>query len=149
MKLTEMLAQYEELLDKKDQLAKDTKDNNAAIDKLKAEIAETMIDEDIPSQGYGDYVYSLQDKIKYSKRGEAELQEKGLDFFEVLREQGFGDIIKETVNANTLQSTMKAVADENDGELPPELDEIVSSYEMTDISRRKSTNKALKRAKGE
>jgi hypothetical protein len=149
MKLTEMLAQYEVLLDKKDQLAKDTKDNNAAIDKLKAEIAETMIDEDIPSQGYGDYVYSLQDKIKYSKRGEAELQEKGLDFFEVLREQGFGDIIKETVNANTLQSTMKAVADENDGELPPELDEIVSSYEMTDISRRKSTNKALKRAKGE
>ena len=149
MKLTEMLGQYEVLLDKKDQLAQDTKDNNAAIDKLKAEIAETMIDEDIPSQGYGDYVYSLQDKIKYSKRGEAELQEKGLDFFEVLREQGFGDIIKETVNANTLQSTMKAVADENDGELPPELDEIVSSYEMTDISRRKSTNKALKRAKGE
>lgn len=149
MKLTEMLAQYEVLLDKKDQLAQDTKDNNAAIDKLKAEIAETMIDEDIPSQGYGDYVYSLQYKIKYSKRGEAELQEKGLDFFEVLREQGFGDIIKETVNANTLQSTMKAVADENDGELPPELDEIVSSYEMTDISRRKSTNKALKRAKGE
>ena len=149
MKLTEMLAQYEVLLDKKDQLAQDTKDNNAAIDKLKADIAETMIDEDIPSQGYGDYVYSLQDKIKYSKRGEAELQEKGLDFFEVLREQGFGDIIKETVNANTLQSTMKAVADENDGELPPELDEIVSSYEMTDISRRKSTNKALKRAKGE
>ena len=149
MKLTEMLAQYEVLLDKKDQLAQDTKDNNAAIDKLKAEIAEMMIDEDIPSQGYGDYVYSLQDKIKYSKRGEAELQEKGLDFFEVLREQGFGDIIKETVNANTLQSTMKAVADENDGELPPELDEIVSSYEMTDISRRKSTNKALKRAKGE
>lgn len=149
MKLTEMLAQYEVLLDKKDQLAQDTKDNNAAIDKLKAEIAETMIDEDIPPQGYGDYVYSLQDKIKYSKRGEAELQEKGLDFFEVLREQGFGDIIKETVNANTLQSTMKAVADENDGELPPELDEIVSSYEMTDISRRKSTNKALKRAKGE
>lgn len=149
MKLTEMLAQYEVLLDKKEQLAQDTKDNNTAIEKLKAEIAETMIDEDIPSQGYGDYVYSLQDKIKYSKRGEAELQEKGLDFFEVLREQGFGYIIKETVNANTLQSTMKAVADENDGELPPELDEIVSSYEMTDISRRKSTNKALKRAKGE
>lgn len=75
MKLTEMLGQYEELLDKKDQLAKDTKDNNAAIDKLKAEIAEMMIDEDIPSQGYGDYIYSLQDKVKYSKRGEAYLQE--------------------------------------------------------------------------
>ena len=98
MKLTEMLGQYEELLDKKDQLAKDTKDNNAAIDKLKAEIAEMMIDEDIPSQGYGDYIYSLQNKVKYSKRGEAYLQERGLDFFEVLREQGLGELIKETVN---------------------------------------------------
>ena len=137
MKLTEMLGQYEELLDKKDQLAKDTKDNNAAIDKLKAEIAEMMIDEDI------------QDKVKYSKRGEAYLQERGLDFFEVLREQGLGELIKETVNAGSLQSAMKEIAEENDGELPPELDEVVSSYEMTDIARRKSTNKALKRAKGE
>lgn len=147
MKLTEMLGQYEELLDKKDALDKETKDNNAAIDKLKAEIAEMMIDEDIPSQGYGDYVYSLQNKVKYSKRGDAQLMEKGLDFFEVLREQGLGDLIKETVNPRSLQSAMKEIADENDGELQPELDEVVSSYEMTDIARRKSTNKALKKAK--
>lgn len=147
MKLTEMLGQYEELLDKKDALDKETKDNNAAIDKLKAEIAEMMIDEDIPSQGYGDYVYSLQDKVKYSKRGDAQLMEKGLDFFEVLREQGLGDLIKETVNPRSLQSAMKEIADENDGELPPEIDEVVSSYEMTDIARRKSANKALKKAK--
>lgn len=147
MKLTEMLGQYEELLDKKDALDKETKDNNAAIDKLKAEIAEMMIDEDIPSQGYGDYVYSLQDKVKYSKRGDAQLMEKGLDFFDVLREQGLGDLIKETVNPRSLQSAMKEIADENDGELPPELDEVVSSYEMTDIARRKSANKALKKAK--
>lgn len=147
MKLTEMLGQYEELLDKKDALDKETKDNNAGIDKLKAEIAEMMIDEDIPSQGYGDYVYSLQDKVKYSKRGDAQLMEKGLDFFEVLREQGLGDLIKETVNPRSLQSAMKEIADENDGELPPELDEVVSSYEMTDIARRKSANKALKKAK--
>lgn len=147
MKLTEMLGQYEELLNKKDALDKETKDNNAAIDKLKAEIAEMMIDEDIPNQGYGDYVYSLQDKVKYSKRGDAQLMEKGLDFFEVLREQGLGDLIKETVNPRSLQSAMKEIADENDGELPPELDEVVSSYEMIDIARRKSTNKALKKAK--
>lgn len=64
-----------------------------------------------------------------------------------MREQGLGDLIKETVNPRSLQSAMKEIADENDGELPPELDEVVSSYEMTDIARRKSTNKALKKAK--
>lgn len=48
MKLTEMLGQYEELLDKKDQLAKDTKDNNAKIEALKQDIAQQMIDDDCP-----------------------------------------------------------------------------------------------------
>lgn len=99
MKLTEMLGQYEELLDKKDQLAKDTKDNNAAIDKLKAEIAEMMIDEDIPSQGYGDYIYSLQDKVKYSKRGEAYLRNAAWTSSRYL-ENGLGELIKETVKAD-------------------------------------------------
>lgn len=58
-------------------------------------------------------------------------------------------MLEANINAGSLQSAMKEIAEENDGELPPELDEVVSSYEMTDIARRKSTNKALKRAKGE
>lgn len=59
MKLTEMLGQYEELLDKKDQLAKDTKDNNAAIDKLKAEIAEMMIDQKKVDESMKDFLRIL------------------------------------------------------------------------------------------
>ncbi len=147
MELKEMFTKYEELLAKKDELAQATKDNNALIDTLKEEIENEMIDQDIPQIAVGNYNYSLQQKTKYAKIGDEKLQAKGLDFFEVLRSQGYEDIIKETVAANTLQSTMAAAAEENGGELPEELAEIVSSYDYTDISRRKATNKAAKKVR--
>ena len=147
MKLTEMLGQYEELLDKKDQLAKDTKDNNAKIEALKQDIAQQMIDDDCPRIAVGDCMFSLQIKSKYSKRSEEYLAANGLDFFEVLREQGFADLIKETVNAGSLQSAMTALVEEN-GELPVELAEVISQFDQTDILRRKQTSSALKKAKG-
>lgn len=147
MELTEMFQKYEELLTKKDELAAATKKNNAAIDAAKEEIENEMIDQDIPQIAVGNYNYSLQQKTKYAKIGDEKLQARGLDFFEVLRSQGYEDIIKETVAANTLQNTMAAAAEENGGELPEELAEIVSKYEYTDISRRKATNKAAKKAR--
>lgn len=144
MQLTEMFQKYEELLEKKDELAASTKDNNKAIDALKEEIEQEMLDEDIPSISVGSYTYSLQEKTKYAKLGDEKLQAKGLDFFEVLRSQGYEDIIKETVNANTLNSTMAAAAENNGGELPEELAEIVSPFDYTDISRRKASNRVKK-----
>ena len=148
MRLIEMLQKYEDLITIKEELKDRTKENNALINDLKEEIGQEMLDEDIPSISVGDYTYSLQDKTKYAKLGDDKLYAKGLDFFEVLRSQGYGDIIKETVNANTLQSTMAAAADANDGELPEELAEIVSIFECTDISRRKASNKSIKKLKG-
>lgn len=146
MKLTEMLGQYEELLDKKDQLAEDTKDNNAKIEALKQDIAQQMIDDDCPRIAVGDYMFSLQIKNQFSKKSEADLATGGLDFFEVLREQGFGELIKETVNPRSLQSAMKELV-AKEGELPPELAEVINQYDQTDILRRKQTSSALKKAK--
>lgn len=107
-----------------------------------------MIDDDCPRIAAGDYTFSLQIKSKYSKRSEEYLAANGLDFFEVLREQGFADLIKETVNAGSLQSAMSALVEEN-GELPEELAEVISQYDQTDILRRKQTSSALKKTKGE
>ena len=91
-------------------------------------------------------MFSLQIKSKYSKRSEEYLAANGLDFFEVLREQGFADLIKETVNAGSLQSAMNALVEEN-GELPVELAEVINQYDQTDILRRKQTSSAMKKAK--
>lgn len=147
MGLKELVGKYEELLAEKDLLAEQTKANSAAITALKDEMADVMVDEDIPSITTGGFTYSLQNKTRYAKIGDEKLQAKGLDFFEVLRSQGYEDIIKETVNAGTLQSTMAAAAEENGGELPEELADVVSSYEYTDISRKKAQNRARAKAK--
>ena len=107
MELLEMLNEYQALLEKKDILAKQTKENNQDIKVMMGDIAQEMIDADVPEMAVGDYVFSLRDKTEYSKKSNADLAEAGLDYFEVLREQGLGDLIVEQVNARTLNTAIK------------------------------------------
>lgn len=149
MDLKEMLTNYEGLLTKKDELAEATKANNAAIKEAKSKIADQMIDDDTPQITVGDRSYSLQEVTRYSKKGDDTLAAEGLNFFEELRNLGRGDLIKETVNAQSLQAAMKEEAENNDGELPEGFARIVTVFDDYDIHRTKARNKALKKAKGE
>ncbi len=144
MQLLDMVRSYQELLDKKEALAEETKENNKAIEQAKEEIAQQMIDDDCPRISSGGYSFSLSEKVIYSKRSEASLAEAGLNFLDILREEGMGHLIQETVNSRTLQSAMKDFVEEN-GELTEGLDSIISSYETYDITRRKETNRAAKK----
>ena len=147
MTIAENLRLYSDLLERKDNLKELTKKNNADIEELKQEIAQQMIDEDTPEMAIGDYIFSLRDKTEYSKKSEKALQEAGLDFLTVLREQGLGDIIVEQVNARTLNSAVKNLVAE-EGELPEELDAVLSRFDTYEVARRKKRNKALNKAKG-
>lgn len=140
MTLLDMVHEYQALLEEKDRLDDATKKNNAAIEAAKEKITQQMVDDDCPRISHGGYSFSLTPKIKYSKRSEAELAEAGVDFFEALREEGLGVIIKETVNAQTLQSTMKDYVEEF-GELSENLEAVVKTYEYNDITRRKESRK--------
>lgn len=136
MNLPEMIAGLQQLLERKDQLEAATKETNAKIEAAKAEIAQQMIDDDMPEVTYREFSFKLTQKTKYSKRSDADLAEAGVDFFDVLREEGLGDIIKETVNAQTLQATVNAYIEEN-GELSEALGNVINVYEYTDIVRRR------------
>lgn len=140
MELLDMVRDYQALLETKDDLAARTKENNAAIEAAKIRIAQQMVDDDCPRISSGGYSFSLTPKTIYSKRSEAELADSGVVFFDVLREEGLGDIIVETVNPRTLQSTIKAYVEEN-GELSEGLDTVIKSYDTYDITRRKEANK--------
>lgn len=140
MALLEMVKAYQELLKKKDDLAEQTKANNAAIEAAKAEITQQMVDDECPRISTGGYCFSLTAKTSYTKRSEAELAESGLDFLEVLREEGLGDIIVEKVDPRTLQSTVKAYVEEH-GELSEGLDGIIRTFDYNDITRRKESRK--------
>lgn len=144
--LDDKLREYQKILERKDWLADETKANNAAKEALEQEICQMMIDEEKPSQIVDGYNFSLKQETVYSKLGEEKLLEKKIDFFELLREQGLGDIIVERVDPRTLNSTCKGIVEEA-GELPEELAEALSIYEKLGLSRRKANTKALDRAK--
>lgn len=136
---------YKAVLDVKENLADLTKSNNADKETMEQEICQIMIDEEKPNTVVDGFTYSLQQKVMYSKKSEEALAEAGIVFFDVLREQGLGDIIVERVDPRTLQSTIAGMAEE--GELPEELKECLSIYEKLALSKRKANTKALERAK--
>ena len=146
MTLDDKVRAYKELLDKKDELAEQTKENNKKLDELEQEIAQQMVDEEKPDTTVDGFKYSLQEKTIYSKVGEDKLMELGLNFFEVLREEGFGDLIVERVDSRTLNSAMNNLVEET-GELPEGLAECLNVYSQLKVSKRKANTKALNRAK--
>ena len=140
MTLLDMVRKYQELLVEKDRLAALTKENNAAIEAAKTEIAQQMVDDDCPRISCGGYSFSLTPKTSYTKRSEADLAEAGVDFFDTLRGEGLGDLIVETVNARTLQSAVSAYVEEH-GELSEDLDRVIRTFDYNDITRRKESRK--------
>lgn len=145
-KLDMSIRDYKALLDRKDNLSELTKENNAAKEQLEQEICKMMVDEEKPSTVVDGFTYSLQQSTQYSKRSQEYLSEQNIDFFDVLREQGLGDLIVERVDPRTLNSSCKALVEEQ-GELPEELAECLSIYEKLTLSKRKANTKALERAK--
>lgn len=146
MDIKEMIGKYESLLAEKAELAAKTESNDAAIKAIKEEIANEMIEEDVSSIGVGDFKYGLKDCTKYSKKSDEKLMAAGVDFFQTLRNEGFGDLIKETVNAQTLNSAMKNYVEEHK-ELSEDLAAVISTYDYFDISRTKDRSKAMAKAK--
>ena len=145
--LDRKVREYQRLLDRKAELEMQTKENNAAKEALEQEICRMMVDEEKPDTTVDGFKYSLQEKTRYSKISEEKLMEKGLVFFDVLREQGFGHLITERVDPRTLDSAMNNLAAENDGELPEEMAEVLSVYSELKVSKRKANTKTLNRAK--
>ena len=132
MTLLEKVDELKALLDEKDALKAKTTENNKAVEACKKDRADMMLAEETTKVTRSGFSYSLQEKTRYSKKaGHDE------ELFELLRENGLGDIIKETVNAQTLQGAMSNLAAENGDELPEEFAEVINVYEYLDIQKRK------------
>lgn len=131
-RVAELIDRYKDVLDEKDRLAEETKANNALAAKVRDELAQAMLDAEITQVGRGGITWRLKPVTKYSKKAGADDE-----LFDLLRERGLGSLIRETVNAQTLQGAMSELAAENDGELPEEFSDVISVYEYMDISRRK------------
>ena len=139
---------YEEARTRKEELSAQLDAAKQALTAAEEALADGLVEADKSSTQWGGRNYSLKCETKYGFLGAEKLAEKGLDKFAVLRENGFDYLIKETVDAKTLNSTMKAQAETEDG-IPDDVMEVLSTYDVTGISRTKAKTSALKKAKGE
>lgn len=137
MDILQKIDEYRGLLDQKEALAQQTKENNETVRKCREELADMMLDAETPKIARSGYSYTLQQKVKYSKAAGADEA-----LADTLRAFGLGSLVKETVSPQTLQSAMMNLAEEYDGELPAEFDGVVNQYEFLDVSRRKDSRRA-------
>lgn len=145
-RLIELLEKYEELRECKEALADATKEVNEEYKRVQEEIVEQMVEDDVPSQGYGAYNYSPQTVTHYSFRSEEQLAAQGKDKMAIMRENGYGFLIKESINQRSLESAIKEAADSDEG-IPEDVAAILSSYEELKIIRRKSRKGAMDSAR--
>ncbi|GHV33142.1 hypothetical protein FACS18949_06300 [Clostridia bacterium] len=61
------------------------------------------------------------------------------ELFNALREQGYGDLVYETINTNSLSSFVRERIEENEDKLPDWLIGKVNVFDKTTVSVRKST----------
>lgn len=134
----DLIDQFKAALEEKDTLAEATKRNNAEVIEVRDKLAQAMVDAEIDQVGRHGINWKLKPTTKYSKKAG-----KDAELFDILRDHGLGDLIKETVNAQTLQGAMSELAKENDDELPDEFTEVINKFEYMDVSHRKASKSAV------
>ena len=125
-----------ELRDTKSALEKKTKENNAALDEVEKQLAKMMVDTETQNFTRNGTMFSLTNKTRAS--AVVESKDK---LYRTLKRKGYGNLVYETVNANSLSAFVNEQMSENDEELPKWLIGLVNVYPQTKISVRKSTRK--------
>ena len=129
----ELADQLKSLRGEKDDLAEQTKANNAAIEKAERELFDLMTLEEIDNFKRAGTLFSRSSTTYASP-----IAGQRADLFAALRAQGHGDLVVENVNAQTLSSFVRERLAENEGELPAWLEGKVNTYEKDSIRLRKT-----------
>jgi hypothetical protein len=109
---------------------------NGEIEKVMTDLSELMADNELPSFTHSGFTYSLATRTFASPlAGSKEA------LFDALRENGYGGLITETVNANTLSSTVSELIELNGG-VPDWLVGKVNTYDKVSVRIAKSTKKS-------
>lgn len=120
-----------ELRDQKGELTDQLKDVNSKIEELNETMVEIMINEEMPSFKRSGRTFFLNTRTFASPKGG---QREAMHNW--LKENGFADLIKETVHSSTLSSFAKEYIDEND-ELPEDLAEVLNVYDKISVGVRR------------
>jgi len=133
-KMFELAEQLKELRETKRFAEQELKDINAEIENTDQQLTALMIDSETQNFTRNGTMFCLNSTVRASA-----IAGRKEELYEALRKQGFGDLVYETVNANSLSAFVKEQILENEDELPQWLDGLVNPFEKTSVTVRKST----------
>ncbi|MDL2310358.1 hypothetical protein LJC13_00095 [Peptostreptococcaceae bacterium OttesenSCG-928-C18] len=121
------------LRDDKSEAEAQLKEINAQIDETDYRLSELMAETETQNFTRSGTMFCLTTKTRASAvAGSKE------ELYAALREQGYGDLVYETVNANSLSSFVKEQIGENEDVLPDWLNGLVNVFEKTTVGVRKA-----------
>ena len=129
----ELADKLKELKERKAELAEETKANNAEIEQAEFQLSQLMASTETLSFQRAGTLFYLTTKTYASAN-----KEQKDELFEALRNEGYGSLITETINANSLSAFVKEQMADNDDVLPEWLDGKVNVFDKVTVSLRKS-----------
>ena len=129
----ELADKLKALRERKAELADETKANNAEIEQAEYDLSQLMAQTETQSFQRAGTLFYLTTKTYAS----ADKEHKD-ELFDALRNEGYGSLITETVNANSLSAFVKEQMSENDDVLPDWLEGKVNVFDKVTVALRKS-----------
>lgn len=133
-KMFELADLLKNLRDQKQDLEQQAKEVNEKIDETDYRLSEIMAETETQNFTRSGTMFCLTTKTRASAvAGSKE------ELYSALRQQGFGELVYETVNANSLSSFVKERIEENGDALPDWLIGLVNVYDKTTVGVRKAS----------
>ena len=131
-KIFDLADQLKAAKDKKKELDTLAKEVSAEIERLDLELSDAMTEAECERFSRNGSTFYLSSRLFASP-----VAGRKSDMLEALRANGFGEIVTETVNANTLASFIKEQREFNNDEIPEWISEVVSVFEKVSVGVRK------------
>ena len=132
--LFELADQLKDLRDTKKNLEQQLKAINAEMEAKDTALATAMAESETQNFTRSGTMFCLTNTTRASAAAE-----RKEELFDALRSSGFGDLIYETINANSLSAFVKEQIAENMNTLPDWLNGLVNLYEKATVGVRKAT----------
>lgn len=130
--LFELADELKKAKDRKKKLEDDTKANNALIEELDRQLSDAMAAQELEKFSRNGSTFYLKTSLYASAPAD-----RKTELFQALRQNGYGSLVVETVNARTLSSFVKEQKEANEDKIPQWLADVVSTYEKTTVGVRK------------
>lgn len=111
------------------------KDANTRVEEATRELFDAMVDAELPKIEAQGHTFTLDSKTYYSCPAE-----NSEALYAVLTERGRGDIFRHTANYQTLNATLREMADA-EGDLPGDVAALVTAFDKGRVAVRKASTR--------